>query len=841
MSNFNYLTNLQTYKLTSRVLKTVIFMLMLQMTLTGQTPEQRAFTMRMENHIDASLSDAAKMKQVKEKYATSCDADHVLTDEDIRTLAADAEKHAFKRMHIKEYMKAFFPEEESMVLADTLICDNGGFEEDFKYYRGYSAEFKIGSNTCIPQDGGVPSVFVQQILPTVREFEIVSPGIDPITGIQKVKFGNKSLKLNDPYSHLDGGCEGDFGINRLVKRFKVTEANRDITVWYTLAIENPPGHSNQQPYLSIKCDLAPYSDLCFDAAILDCDSTYSQPGCTYPEVMDVLDWTCHRIKIPSTEIGKIATLEITVSDCGQGGHNGYAYIDGICEACTGSALGSITLHEQSPMVSGLGIDYISCGADVARICGSYTEPYICGEWYLDSIALMIPGYTITNISIDTINKVFCFDFPKSNLMGLTAEIYVGGFFKRKGGGILPVVFSNTILIEKKLFKEKYDIYVMAGPCNDNGTDDFLSDDYYTVRVVFDPGIEGWSITKQLLDPYPNESGYQYLEDGTSFAALNLGPFLIQEGSWEMTVTIGDCVYKFIIDPPMYCSGCSKFHNLKIFDIECDNTTTPNTWKFKINVPGDVNDVYKLTSSSSSSSLQTFNYGMPAEIEAGVINTSCITYTLIDDNDNLCIVTFTVCPPKPCDDNIDCDLDISFRKVQCTESGFNVELDMGSATSLDLCYVISPPSPGANYYGGGVFGPFDEHVTIIIYSCPGSISCEDCERDKECFKVIKVYKPDCSNQPIGRGEAYSGSTDLQQIKNISEVSIIPNPGQSEVKIISAMRETKLVVFDINGRITDRIEFDGKEYKWDISTLSPGTFIIRYLDESGEVQTIKFVKI
>ena len=34
---------------------------------------------------------------------------------------------------------------------DTLICDNGGFEDEFIYYRGYyGGPFKWGSNTCTP-------------------------------------------------------------------------------------------------------------------------------------------------------------------------------------------------------------------------------------------------------------------------------------------------------------------------------------------------------------------------------------------------------------------------------------------------------------------------------------------------------------------------------------------------------------------------------------------------------------------------------------------------------------------------------------------------------------------
>ncbi|MCC7445601.1 MAG: T9SS type A sorting domain-containing protein, partial [Saprospiraceae bacterium] len=665
-------------------------------------------------------------------------------------------------------------------------------------------------------------------LPTTREFEIVTTGIDAITGLQKVKFGNKSLKLNDPYDHSSGSCSGNYGVNKLVKRFKVTESNRDFTVWYALALENPSGHINSQPFFSIKCDLAPDRDLCFDAEIIDCDSTYSQPGCN-SQLMDVLDWTCHRVKIPASEVGNIATIEITMGDCGLGVHNGYAYIDGICEECTGSALGSVTLYDNSPMVFGHGIDYSSCDGDRAEICGSYTEPLICGLWYLDSIS--VPGYTITNVRIDTVNKTFCFEFSRSNFMDFTAEIYAGGYFKRKGGGKLPVVFSNTIQIEEKLYHKKYEVNVHIGSCNDNGTSDNLSDDYYTVKVVFEGGSEGWTISKQLLDPYPNESGYQELYSGTGYYSDKLGPFLIQEGSWELTVTIGECVYKYTIEPPAYCSGCSAFQQMKIFDVMCDNSTTPNTWKFKINIPGTGS--YYLDSTLR-------DRGTIYTIYAGYIDTACIKYNLIDINDPaVCNIYFTVCPPKPCTDSIDCDLDVAVRKILCIEGGFYVELEIDNLPTASICYDIIPVPTSPVSYTGGIFGPFSDDVTIIIYSCPGK-SCQTCKNDKSCFKVIKVFKPDCSS---GDFESYPAPkpSNTQEIKSTaSKVSIVPNPGQNEVNIKSDMAETSLQIYDINGKIYGNIKFSDSEYKWNVEVLPVGIYVIKYIDEGGNIENIKFVK-
>ncbi|MBL7822838.1 MAG: hypothetical protein JNK69_05485, partial [Saprospiraceae bacterium] len=123
---------------------------------------------------------------------------------------------------------------------DTLICDNGGFEDDFLYYFGAAGSFLKGSNSCIPVVSGVPTVFTSTSLPSSRRFEIVSSGTDNLVGINQTKFGSKAARINYKYGH-DGSmsCNGSQDVNKLTKRFKVTEENREFTVWYAAVLEYP--------------------------------------------------------------------------------------------------------------------------------------------------------------------------------------------------------------------------------------------------------------------------------------------------------------------------------------------------------------------------------------------------------------------------------------------------------------------------------------------------------------------------------------------------------------------------------------------------------------------------
>ena len=786
------------------------------MTLTGQTPEQRAFTMRMENQIDASLSDAAKMKQVKEKYATSFDADHVLTDEDIRTLAAEAEKHAFIHENMEVYMKAYFPREASGIVTDTFICDNGGFESDFQYYRGYSGLFKVGSNTCEPYYDGLPSTFNPALLPTVRRLEIATSGTDPLTGIQKVRFGNKSLKINDKYGHASGCNNSNYGLDKIVKRFKVSREYLDFTVWYALALENPEGHINSQPFFSIKCDLAPDSDLCFDADILKCGRLY-EDACTF-DTIDVLDWTCHRIKIPETAIGKIATLEIMVGDCGQGAHFGYAYIDGICEECTGSTLGSITLYDNR-YDGEVGIEYYNCDKNIdtiATVCGRYTYPLLCADnWKVDSIRII--GYPSISITIDTVNRIFCFDVPiryynTTSCIDLTAEIFFSS-----GSSTVPVQISNTIEVCKENYFN-YDYEVIVGDCKDNGTEMMLSDDYYYVTVhIVDPQNKGWEIERKLEDPYPGESGRYSLQTGMGSTTLHLGPFLIQEGCWDIDVIFEGCTYSEQICPPEYCSGCDAFAGLKISNIKC-YPGSPDTWSYDIYVPGSGN--YKLNGAVK-------NMGTTHTIDAGNITQNCIIFELENISAQICNKNITICPPKPCSES-NCDFEVYQLDVICDGNGINymVKFFINNPDNLTLCYKMAGLSltPGKLLPASKIISLPTGASQVVIYDC----------NNPDCYKVINIADTGCNDS----GDSNIGFRTRKADKY--ELIIVPNPfSLDEVTIHSTLKKTTYTIFDSLGKMINEGSFDGMYQNIKIRG-SAGIYHLMYMDADGHQKSVRIIK-
>lgn len=439
------LKSLRRYK--HKVLYSIIAILAFHLGLTAQTTEQQAFTTRMNDHIANFLINDENIVKAREMFGHSCDKQYVVTEEEIRAQVADEQKHAFIHANIEEYMKLYFPKIKTQALTDTLICDNGGFESDFQYYQGYTGLFTSGSNTCTPQYGSNPIIWTPVVMPVTNRFEIMTSGTDPLVGIQQVKFGTKSLRINNKYGHAST-CGGNFGIDRVLKRFLVTEENRSFTVWYAVALENPVGHVNQQSFLNIKCDKAPADELCFDADFLKCGRRYYDPICNGPfysfDTIDVIDWACHRFTIPSSEIGTIATIEMIVADCGQGAHFGYAYIDGFCEECTGSSLGSIYLNG-SIVNPEYGIDYFTCDGLTAKVCGTYTIPTLCGLWEVDTIT--IPGYTVQNVVIDRKKKTFCFEFLVSNFTSEEClDLFALITYTSSIGMQLPAQSSNPITI-----------------------------------------------------------------------------------------------------------------------------------------------------------------------------------------------------------------------------------------------------------------------------------------------------------------------------------------------------------------------------------------------------------
>ncbi|MBK8628368.1 MAG: hypothetical protein IPN86_23285 [Saprospiraceae bacterium] len=156
------------------------------------------------------------MVKARELYGHTCDKHHVVTEEEIKAAAAEAEKHAFIHANMDEYMKLYFPQTTNRsVTADTFICDNGGFEDDFLYYSGFVSTFNSGSNTCTPNVSG----WTPETMPLTNRFEIVNSGTDELVGIQKTLFENKALRINNKNGHI-GSCYFSKGVDRVQKDLK---------------------------------------------------------------------------------------------------------------------------------------------------------------------------------------------------------------------------------------------------------------------------------------------------------------------------------------------------------------------------------------------------------------------------------------------------------------------------------------------------------------------------------------------------------------------------------------------------------------------------------------------
>ncbi|MEP7195475.1 MAG: T9SS type A sorting domain-containing protein [Saprospiraceae bacterium] len=734
---------------------------------------------------------------------------------------------------------------------DISVCDNGGFESDFLYYTASNSSFYrsqldgYGSESCSPAINGNLVTFTDvSSLPVPKRFEIATSGNDPITGVNKVLFGSNSLMINSYLNYFDNPIWNHKGdINRVSKSFLVTEENRNFTVWYSAILENPAEHTDQQPFFSLYCDLSVSSNLCYDGTNFPGKTVIYYDDCQTPNLKNqevkYTDWACHRFYIPKEQVGNIATLEITAADCARGGHFGYVYIDGICEPCDYGSYGSSTLPKPDIV--------ISCDGDSITIQGTYTLPTIDGD-YTDLDSITVPGFNIFDLIIDTTSMTFRFrvvktDFesPNDDCRDIIAYLYFGN-----GTDELPPVPTNGIEICLDDFVSPI-LDLTIGSCNRNHpTNNVFSDDYYFVDVsISNADSIYWTLERQLDDPYPDESGHYTLKsNGYGNGSYNLGPFLIQEGKWILIFNHNHCSDTFQIIPPDYCSGCGQLRKTIISDISCDYDTINmiNNWSYTIEVPyspqqGDILLINGVQ----------FTYNMPHIIPVGDITQGCVSVNVRYRNEitfQTCIVTFDICPPKPCgnmNNNYEtCDLEVYLKKLNCINNGngtysYSVELNVSGAGSP--CYNTNPPCAtgvqGCSF--NNPLGPYNSDITLKVYSCGSSSSCT-CPNTL-CYKLLKIHKPeDCDTR-----EGLEESTLRSKLIEIDEVQIQPNPFSSDEFLIrSKLKRTDYVIYNSSGQHIYSSSFENSETRLRIN-LSSGLYFLRYKNSYGDYSVIKIIKL
>jgi len=719
---------------------------------------------------------------------------------------------------------------ESNGQTDTLICDNGGFEDDFLNYYAYDAYFNYGSSTCTPLNLSYNPSFFQLVSPPIfRWFEIVSNGTDPLTQYSTVKFGSKALLLGNRYGRFSD-CDPGRRVHKIVKRFIVNEANRNFTFWYSVALHNPDdvGHIDSQPFFSVKCDLATNSNLCYDGITYP-SNIFSYPsGDCYPdeEPFKSTNWACHRVFIDKEYIGQIATIEISVAGCGFGKHFGYAFIDGFCESCDGGSYGSGTLGSPGLV--------ISCNGDSITLSGSYTTPTIQGNYSILH-DITVPGFNIYGKSINSGSNTFNFRILKSDFQSPhpdCRDVIAYLDFKNSAGDHLPLVPTNSVEICFDDFVLP-DVDITIGGCNrNNPNNNIYSDDYYYVNFeIANAGNIHWTLERLLDDALPGESGNYFLNTtGYGNGNYNLGPFLIQEGSWILILNYNHCSDTFHITPPDYCSGCAGLAKAKIFDIAC---TQGNNWSYKIMIPPNPN----VQNESYFINGQQYFFGQINTIPVGVIGDLC-SEVLVDyyiGAQYICTATFDICPPRKCADNQGCFLEAYLKKLNCINNGssYSIELNVKGANSP--CFKAFDNI--GNLINSGSFnnplGNYSQDITLKLYTCGNAFGC-NCTTN--CYKLLKIRRPmDCNRSDFGGG----ASTRLKK-RTLVDLSILPNPvNADEFTIKSNLKTTSFEIINTAGITIYSSSFEGKENKVNLK-LPSGVYILKYKNQFQENSVLKFIK-
>ncbi|MES2132684.1 MAG: PKD domain-containing protein [Bacteroidota bacterium] len=206
-------------------------------------------------------------------------------------------------------------------------CTNVDFETGNA--TGWTVTEGINANS-LTQAGCCPNASTR--------FNVVAPAVDPtIPGLQTVPpgGGNFSLKIGD------GNTTGGSAV-KVTQSFNVTAASSVFIYKFAVVLEDAGHNCVDQPYFNISftdCNGNPipcgaYNVVNSSASCLSGDPTFVASG-----AYKWKDWTTRSFDL-SGYIGQCVTIEFIASDCAQGGHAGWAYVDCSCQPMTLSLNGA---------------------------------------------------------------------------------------------------------------------------------------------------------------------------------------------------------------------------------------------------------------------------------------------------------------------------------------------------------------------------------------------------------------------------------------------------------------------------------------------------------------------
>jgi hypothetical protein len=225
------------------------------------------------------------------------------------------------------------------------------------------------------------------------------------------------------------------GCELLSKTFLVSAANRLMTFWYAMVLQNPDDGQHSQlakPYFMVRVTqgstVVPGAVNFAGGNILTSDAAnpffqYAPDPVAPGQFIVYKDWAAAQIDLSSLAIGSQVTIEFVTADCWHTGHYGYAYIDRLCGTTKGSPEGSLSYDCEGSSHCGPG-----------KICFDYELPHatdpkgntITGD-VIVTLDILQNGIVLTTLTspLLTSGTSYCFDVTPSALPGI--DLTLGGF------------------------------------------------------------------------------------------------------------------------------------------------------------------------------------------------------------------------------------------------------------------------------------------------------------------------------------------------------------------------------------------------------------------------------
>jgi hypothetical protein len=422
-------------------------------------------------------SDVAKIKEMGEPYLSWYNQE----SNDLPNDFEEQSKKLYDNLKVKEvafsqllesYKTRFYGIRElkmgsnlGSLLSSSTMCGNGDFENgsiDPSEWTGASASTMGNTFTYSPWVTGIIPVnglpLNSSATVLTNHQTIVSAGPDPtrpnVGAILNTVPPHPSV---DHYSlRLGNSVNGGYA-EKIEKSFVVPSSpNSILRFWYAAVFLDPTsGHADyEKPSFRVRVydgsntrvlNLVHLNGSApLDSIYADSNNPFfvhagvdSAEGC--PIV--VRQWTCAQIDL-STLANQTVRVEFINTDCSQGGHYGYTYLDNFCLDCIGNPSGNVSIQTISD----------SCIKQGTQVCVNYTLPQSGSTIGSGTIKLQFyqngnpVSYSLTSPNL-TASGTHCFTIDPSQLpctSGSTGYdvVATGNFSITVGGTTTPITVTS---------------------------------------------------------------------------------------------------------------------------------------------------------------------------------------------------------------------------------------------------------------------------------------------------------------------------------------------------------------------------------------------------------------